>query len=130
MHQACSLSLQRESPSPNSAKTPPSVPSGSPSPLMSLSEVSSRCPHSPVLEQGDPPGRLQWWIFLRLLMREISSLMSHGMRSSTEDFLTTSTVTFLGRPATTRSSFSATSTNKRMCVRRRPPTPKLRHLLL
>jgi hypothetical protein len=29
---------------------------------------------------------LQWWIFLHLLMREISSLMSRGMRSSLEDF--------------------------------------------
>jgi hypothetical protein len=40
------------SPSLDGAKTPPSTPSGSPPPLTSPSEVSSRRPHSPVLEQG------------------------------------------------------------------------------
>jgi hypothetical protein len=36
------------------AKTPPPTPSGTPSPLGSLTEVSSCRPHSPVLEQGGP----------------------------------------------------------------------------
>jgi hypothetical protein len=40
------------SPPPDGAKTPPPVPSGSPSLLTSPSEVSSRCPCSPVWEQG------------------------------------------------------------------------------
>jgi hypothetical protein len=72
--------------SPDGAKTPPSAPSGSPSPLTSPPKVSSCRPHSSMLEQGDPPGRLQRWIFLRLLMREISSLMSYGMRCSPQGF--------------------------------------------
>jgi hypothetical protein len=38
------------------------------------------------LSREAPPERLKWWIFLHLLMREISSLMTHGMRSSSEDF--------------------------------------------
>jgi hypothetical protein len=42
---------------PDGAKTPPSAPSGSPPPLTSPSEVSSRCPRSPVLEQGGSSGK-------------------------------------------------------------------------
>jgi hypothetical protein len=42
---------------PDSAKTPPLAPSGSPLPLASPSEVSSRCPRSPVLEQGGSSGK-------------------------------------------------------------------------
>jgi hypothetical protein len=41
-------------------------------------------------------------------MRKVSLLMSHGMRSSLENFLVTSTATSLGHPATARSSFSVT----------------------
>jgi hypothetical protein len=45
-------SLSKEgSPSPDGAKTPLPVPSRSPPPLMSPSEVSSCCPHSPVWER-------------------------------------------------------------------------------
>jgi hypothetical protein len=40
------------SPALDSAKTPPPAPSGSPPSLTSPLEVSSRCPHSPVWEQG------------------------------------------------------------------------------
>jgi hypothetical protein len=40
------------SPSPSGAKTPPPAPSGSPPPLKSPPEVSSRCPHSLMFEQG------------------------------------------------------------------------------
>jgi hypothetical protein len=39
---------------PSDAKTPPSVPSRSPSPPGSLLEVSSHYPRSPVFEQGSP----------------------------------------------------------------------------
>jgi hypothetical protein len=42
------------SPSPSDATTPPSVPSRSPLPLGSLSEISSRRPCSSVFEQGGP----------------------------------------------------------------------------
>jgi hypothetical protein len=38
------------------AKTPPSAPSGTPSPLGSPIEVSSCCPHLSVLKQGGPSG--------------------------------------------------------------------------
>jgi hypothetical protein len=41
----------------NDAKTPPSVASGSPPPLGSPSEVSSRRPCSPVFEQGNAFGK-------------------------------------------------------------------------
>jgi hypothetical protein len=44
------------SPAASDAKTPPSAPSGTPSPPRSSTEVSSRCPRSPVLEQGGPSG--------------------------------------------------------------------------
>jgi hypothetical protein len=44
------------SPAASEAKTPPSAPSGTPSPLGSSIEVSSRRPHSPVLEQGGLSG--------------------------------------------------------------------------
>jgi hypothetical protein len=37
---------------------------------------------------------------------------------------------YLGRPVTAMSSFSATPMKNRRCVRRTPPKPKLRHLLL
>jgi hypothetical protein len=40
--------------SPSGGSTPPSVPSGSPPPPGSPSEISSRCPCSPVFEQGGP----------------------------------------------------------------------------
>jgi hypothetical protein len=39
---------------PNDANTPPPVPSGSPPPLRSSSEVLSHCPRSPVFEQAGP----------------------------------------------------------------------------
>jgi hypothetical protein len=39
------------------AKTPPSAPSGTPSPPGSPSEVSSHRPRSPVFEQGGPSGK-------------------------------------------------------------------------
>jgi hypothetical protein len=42
---------KKESPSPSGAKTPPPATSGSPPPMKSPSEVSSRCPRSPVFEQ-------------------------------------------------------------------------------
>jgi hypothetical protein len=42
------------SPAASDAKTPPPAPSGTPSSLGSLSEVSSRRPRSPVFEQGGP----------------------------------------------------------------------------
>jgi hypothetical protein len=45
------------SPSPDGAKTPPPTPSGPPPLLTSPSEVSSRCPHSPVWEQGGSFGK-------------------------------------------------------------------------
>jgi hypothetical protein len=45
------------SPLPNDAKTPPSVPSVSPPPSGSPSEVSSRRPCSPVFEQGTASGK-------------------------------------------------------------------------
>jgi hypothetical protein len=45
------------SPLPDDAKTPPSVPSGSPPPPGSPLEVSSRCPCSPVFEQGNAFGK-------------------------------------------------------------------------
>jgi hypothetical protein len=45
------------SPSPSCAKTPLPAPSGSPSSLKSLLEVSSRCPRSPVWEQGGSSGK-------------------------------------------------------------------------
>jgi hypothetical protein len=43
---------KEESSSQDSAKTPPPTPFGSPSLLTSEPEVSSRCPRSPVWEQG------------------------------------------------------------------------------
>jgi hypothetical protein len=42
------------SPAASDAKTPPSASSGTPSPPGSLPEVSSRCPRSPIFEQGGP----------------------------------------------------------------------------
>jgi hypothetical protein len=42
------------SPAASDAKTPPPAPSGTPSPPGSPAEVCSRCPRSPVLEQGGP----------------------------------------------------------------------------
>jgi hypothetical protein len=117
-------------PSPSDTKTPPSMSSRSPPPLGSPLEISSCRPCSPVFEQG-ALGRLQWWNFLHLLMRKVSSLMSREIRSLLEDFLVTSTTTSLGRPATVRSSSSVTSMKKkRRCTRRRLPTPKIRLLLL
>jgi hypothetical protein len=44
--------------SPNDAKTPPPVPSGSPPPPGSMSEITSRHPRSPVFEQGGPSGNI------------------------------------------------------------------------
>jgi hypothetical protein len=44
------------SPMVSDAKTPPSAPSVTPSPLGFPTEVSSRCPHLLVLEQGGPSG--------------------------------------------------------------------------
>jgi hypothetical protein len=51
----CSRSPSKEgSPSPSDTKTPLSVPSESPPPPRSSSEISSRRPCSPVFEQGGP----------------------------------------------------------------------------
>jgi hypothetical protein len=47
------------SPSPDGAKTPLPAPFGSPPPLMSPLEVSSRCPRSPVWEQGGSSEKAQ-----------------------------------------------------------------------
>jgi hypothetical protein len=52
------LSSSKEGSSlPSGAKTPPPAPSGSPPPLKSPSEVSSRCPDSPMWEQGGFSGK-------------------------------------------------------------------------
>jgi hypothetical protein len=53
----CSPSAEG-SPSPSDAKTPPSVPSGSPPPPGSPSEITSRRPSSPVFEQGGLSGNI------------------------------------------------------------------------
>jgi hypothetical protein len=81
------------SPSSYDAKTPPPASFGSLPLLMSPSEVSSHCPRSPVWEQGGSSGKAPVVDFFRLLMREISSLMSRRMTSSLESFLVTSTAT-------------------------------------
>jgi hypothetical protein len=84
---------KKGSPSPDGAKTPLLATSGSPPPLMSRQRSPDTAPAHRCGSKGDPLGRFQWWIFLHLLMKEISSLMSHGMRSSLEGFLATSTAT-------------------------------------
>jgi hypothetical protein len=80
------------SPSSYDAKTPPPASFGSLPLLMSPSEVSSHCPCSPVRARGILREGSSGGLF-RLLMREISSLMSRRMTSSLESFLVTSTVT-------------------------------------
>jgi hypothetical protein len=82
------------------------------------------------LSRGIPPGRLQCWIFLCLRMSKVSSLILHVMRSSSGGSLGTSTTTSLGCPVMATSSSSATPTKKKRYVRRMPPMPKLRLLLL
>jgi hypothetical protein len=54
MHQARTLPSVEGSPVASDAKNPSPASSGTPSPLGSLAEVSSRRPRSPVLEQGGP----------------------------------------------------------------------------
>jgi hypothetical protein len=63
----CSPSVEGN-PMASDTKTPPSPP-GSPS------EVSSHYPRLLVFEQGGPPGRLQWWIYLHLRMRKNPSMI-------------------------------------------------------
>jgi hypothetical protein len=55
-HRALMLSLVRGKLSAQRCQAPPSVPSGSPPPPGSPLEISSRCPCSPVFEQGGPSG--------------------------------------------------------------------------
>jgi hypothetical protein len=70
----CSPSVEGN-PVASDTKTPPSTPSGTPSPPGSPSEVSSHYPRLLVFEQGGPPGRLQWWIYLHLRMRKNPSMI-------------------------------------------------------
>jgi hypothetical protein len=63
-------------------------------------------------------------------MRRLSSLILRMMQSSPGDSLMTSTATSWGCPAMARLSSSVTLMKKRRCIRRSPPKPMLRLLLL
>jgi hypothetical protein len=95
---------KKGSPSSSDAPTPPPAPSGSPPPL-GPRRRSPRVAHAHrCLSRGVPSGRLQWWIFLRLRMRNVSSLILRVMRSFPGDSLAISTVMSLGRSVTAMSS--------------------------
>jgi hypothetical protein len=99
------------SPTPSDTKTPPSVPSRSPPPPGSPSEVSSRRLRSPVFEQG-VPSTICDFEFAQCLFNELN----HA---------------FLGPPDDDKIIIlSGFDEKKRRCMKRSIPAPKTRLLLL
>jgi hypothetical protein len=73
-----------------------------------------------------PLGQLLWWIYLHLRVKKISSMISLVASSSPSVSSASSTMPSWGRPATAKSSSSATPTKKkRRHARRSLPTPKM-----